>query len=357
MAFLRGLALAAFCAAFALGEDPVAALRDRIDHRQAQLAFDPVYGYLPALLESLHVPVESQIAVFSKTSIQSLRIEPSNPRVLYFNDSVAVGWVRGGFIELAAQDPAEGMRFYTLQQRPPEGAIVERLTNRTDCLNCHKSAATLVRSVQSAPDGISSDAIDTDGRTPFEQLWGGWFVTGNTGSAHHRGNIVFANSESRELTPVFDPRGSLTASSDVVALLVFEHQMRMMNLLAHPDNIGELVDYLLFLDQPPLPDRVEGTSGFAGKFAAEGPFDKKGRSLRQFDLKSRLMRYPCSYMIYTAAFDAIPAGTKDAIYRRMWEVLSAPQPRLSAADRRAIVEILRDTKPGLPDYFRPAAIK
>ncbi len=296
MAFVRIVALTALTvlgAALAFGEDPVAALGDR------RLVFDPVYGYLPALLEALHVPVESQLAVFSKTSIQSLRIEPANPRVLYFNDSVAVGWVRGGFIEVAAQDPAEGMHFYVLQQRPDE-----HLTRREDCLNCHKSAATLVRSVTSAPYGVPSDPIDTDSRTPFAQLWGGWYVTGNTGSAQHRGNAVFANSERHELTP--------TASSDVAALLIFNHQMHMMNLLAHPDNIGELVNYLLFADEPPLPNPVEGTSGFSQKFTALGPRDSKGRSLRDLDLKTRLMRYPCSYMIYSPAFDGLPAGTKDA---------------------------------------------
>src|SRR5579863_4411443 len=126
--------------ALARGEDPVAALAHRIEQGSAQLPFDSAYGYLPALLDALHVPVESQMAVFSKTSIQLLRIEPSNPRVLYFNDSVAVGWVRGGFIELAALDPGRGIQFYTLQQRPDE-----RLIRREDCLRCHKSAATLIR--------------------------------------------------------------------------------------------------------------------------------------------------------------------------------------------------------------------
>ncbi|MGA2717202.1 MAG: hypothetical protein ABSG41_29330, partial [Bryobacteraceae bacterium] len=137
MQFFRSLALAALTVALVYGEDPVAALSLRIEQGTAQLSFDRTYGYLPALLEALHVPVESQMAVFSKTSIQSLRIEPSNPRVLYFNDSVAVGWVRGGFIELAAQGPTKGIQFYVLQQRPDE-----RLTHREDCLNCHKSGTT-----------------------------------------------------------------------------------------------------------------------------------------------------------------------------------------------------------------------
>jgi len=307
-------------ASLAWAEDPVAALKS------IQLPFDPTTGYLPALLKALHVPIESQIAVFSKTSIQSLRIEPSNPRVLYFNDSVIVGSVRGGFIELAAQDPTRGIEFYTLQQRPDA-----RLLHREDCLNCHKSGATLIRSVIPTPDGIPSRESD--------KLWGGWFVTGAVLPSVHFGNTVLAHSEKHELTP--------SVNSDVVALLVFAHQMRMMNLLAHPDNINELVDHLLFLDEVPLPARMQGSSGFTEKFETAGLRDHLGRSLREFNLETRLMRYPCSYMIYTDAFNSLPSRTKDAIYRRMYEQLS----KLSPADRKAVVEILRDTKPDLPAYF------
>jgi hypothetical protein len=339
-------------AAFACGEDPVAALSHRIEQGAAQLPYDSVYGYLPALLEALGIPVESQVAVFSKTSIQLLRIQPSNARVLYFNDSVAVGWVPGGFIELAAQDPGAGIRFYTLQQKPDE-----RLERRDVCLNCHKSATTLVRSVTSAPSGNPSGEFDVDSRTPFNKLWGGWFVTGGEVPAAHRGNAVFEKSERREITPALDPKLSLTPASDVVALMVFAHQMRMMNLLAHPDDVNEFVDYLLFVDEPPLPGPIRGSSGFAEKFSAAGPRDHMGRSLREFDLRQRLMRYPCSYMIYTEAFDALPKPAKEAVYRRMWQILSgevtaARYERLALADREAVVEILRDTKKDLPDYFR-----
>jgi hypothetical protein len=307
--------------ALARAGDPVAALQS------VQLPFDSTYGYLPALLKALHVPVESQMAVFSKTSIQSLRIEPANPRMLYFNDSVAVGWVRGGFIELAAQDPERGIQFYTLQQRSNE-----RVVHREDCLNCHKSGTTLMRSVVPAPDGIPS--------AESEKLWGGWFVTGAALPSVHIGNTVFTHSEKHELKPPMN--------SDVVALMVFAHQMCMMNLLAHPDNVDELVDHLLFLDEAPLPSRIQGDSGFAEIFETAGPRDRQGRSLRQFDLARRLMRYPCSYMIYTDAFNSLPPKTKDAIYRHMWNVLAADKTR---TDRKAVIEILRDTKPDLPAYF------
>jgi hypothetical protein len=294
------------------------------------------------------------MAVFSKTSIQSLHIEPANPRVLFFNDSVSVGWVRGVFIELAAQDPGNGIGFYILQQRPNERPI-----RREDCVRCHQSGTTQVRSVVSTPYGVASDGVDVDSRTPFDKLWGGWFVTGKAVPAGHMGNTVFANSQRRELIPNLDPKFSLAPSSDVVALMVFAHQMHMMNLLAHPDNINELVDYLLFVDEAALPGPVRGSSGFAEKFSAAGPRDRLGRSVREFDLDRRLMRYPCSYMIYSDAFDALPAATKDAVYRRMWIILSGKLDneaggrygKLSNADREAIVGILRDTKPDLPAWF------
>ena len=119
----------------------------------------------------------------------------------------------------------------------------------------------------------------------------------------------------------------------------------------------EVVDYMLFVDEAPFTDTIRGSTGFAARFAAEGPRDRRGRSLRQLDLERRLLKYPCSYMIYSPQFDALPASARDAIYRRLWQVLSGqerekPYTRLASTDRRAIVEILRDTKPELPDYFR-----
>jgi hypothetical protein len=178
-----------------------------------------------------------------------------------------------------------------------------------------------------------------------------------------------------------DLKGYPAPYSDVVALMVFEHQTHMTNLLTYIDwesRVAEferhptagsssgtrireiardLVDYLLFVDEAPLAGKIEGTSGFTEMFSGEGPRDSRGRSLRQLDLERRLMRYPCSYMIYSPLFDGLPAAAKDAIYSRMWEILSGQdkQPaynRLSQADRRAIVEILRDTKKDLPIYFK-----
>ena len=179
--------------------------------------------------------------------------------------------------------------------------------------------------------------------------------------------------------PQLNSGAYLSPYSDIVALMVFDHQMHMTNLLirvgwefrvaaddqsntketAKLDQMtNELVDYLLFVEEAPLPAPVLGTSGFAEKFAALGPRDLRGRSLRQLDLQSRLLRYPCSYMIYADAFDGLPGAAKESIYRRMWQILSGAErdaryARLPLADRRAIVEILRDTKKDLPGTFRP----
>jgi hypothetical protein len=375
--------------------DPVTALSRKIEQGQVRLAFDPVTGYLPAVLKALDIPVESQMAVFSKTSIQAMRIEPSNPRVLFFNDAVIVGWVRGGYLELASHDPRRGMVFYRLDQRLSEyrkrmaAATPESpFTRRQDCLRCHMTAATfgvpgvLLRSVFPSRSGvplINAPQYDTDGRMTFDKLWGGWYVTGSSGPALHMGNLIAVDEAHPELMleggPVHldslegkcGPQTRLTPYSDIAALLVFEHQVRIMNLLTRAGwesrialagnhsltlparaALNELADDMLFIGEAPLQGEIEGTSGFAEAFASRGPRDREGRSLRDLSLRGRLLRYPCSYMVYSKAFEALPAQARAAVYRRMWKALSSKP----AADRDAIVEILRETKSGLPDYFR-----
>jgi hypothetical protein len=239
--------------------------------------------------------------------------------------------------------------------------------------------------------GRPTRALMMDHRTPVPARYGGWFVTGTTGPTH-QGNVAAALGsvpprEVRSVEGLFDPAGFRTMSSDIVPLLVLSHQVHMTNLLTrvgwearaadptlHPpftaapgeeERIAqmmsaiaiEVVDYLLFIDEAPLPGGVRGASGFAERFSALGPRDKAGRSLHELDLTGRLMKYPCSYLIYSPAFDALPRAAKDPIYRRMWTILSGQEqdPRYRAAlplpTRRAIVEILRDTKPELPEYF------
>ena len=386
--------------------DPVSQLNLKIQQGAVHFKFDNSQGYLRSVLEALSVPIESQMVVFSKTSVQMARISPSNPRSLFFNDSVAVGWVRGGpIVELASEDPKQGVIFYTLDEKPMERPQFKR---NNGCLSCHESYSSLgvpgmlVRSVFPGPSGERLRELGdytTDDRSPFAERWGGWYVTGLIGSILHMGNSVFTDAGKSQslltgqplrlesLKAEFDTDAYLSPYSDIVALMVFEHQMHMINLFTRVgwevrfslyqdaknqspsrskdatarlirETSRELVDYMLFVDEAPLASKIQGTSGFAEKFSMEGPNDRRGRSLRQFDLEHRLMRYPCSYMIYSEAFDGLPDETKEAIYERMWQILSGQEQRekyakLALADRIAIVEILRETKKGLPDYFRP----
>jgi hypothetical protein len=377
--------------------DRIAGLSARVQSGELNLTFESGRGYLRSLLAALNVPIESQLAVYSKTSLQASRISPQNPRAIYFNDSVVVAWPRGGFIEIAAQDPSQGVIFYLLEQREVAKPTFVR---SVECLRCHNSYDTLnvpgmlVRSIATTSDGTGVRRLanyTTNDLSPFGERWAGWYVTGDTGAMAHLGNTIVSDvniddlvpSRARhylmDLTAQFDTSLYLSPYSDVVALMVFDHQMYMTNLLtrvgwevrvataaARPDlaeiirtTAEELVDDMLFVDEVPLPSPIRGTSGFAERFTAGGPVDGKGRSLRDLDLQTRLMRYPCSFMIYSDAFDRLPAGEKAAVYSRMWEILSGQEhrarySRLSTAERQAIVEILRETKVDLPASLRPA---
>jgi hypothetical protein len=354
----------------------VSRLSDRLADGQVVLQFDQGSGYLRSLLKELAVPIESQITVFSAASLQGRLIRPSNPRAIFFNDSVTVGWVRGGFIEIAAHDAERGAVFYRLMQTPG----LPTLFRENSCLGCHYSATTvgvpgfIARSIPTAVDGSIMPWLgnyQVDHRTPINERWGGWYVTGRIGS-RHLGNAPIPDRRQQELPPAagaplesltgrFDTELFLSPHSDVVALLVFDHQQHMMNLLSRinaearvrpnaplADAVAEVVDYMLFVDEAPMA-AASGASGFSKVFSGRGPHDSKGRSLRDLDLTRRLMRYPCSYMIYSEAFDGLPAAAKTAIYRRLKDVLegrvqSPRYARLTASDRQAVLDILRETK-------------
>ncbi len=374
--------------------DPVSALNGKLESGAASLKYEESTGYLRSVLGALGVPIESQMLVFSQTSLQASQIRMQNPRAVYFTDSVAVGYVRGGAIlEVAAQDPRQGVLFYEVSQSP---TTPPRFKRNNECLACHLSWETLgvpglmVQSVYPLKDEYSYvNGFTTVHGSPLEQRWGGWWVTGDAGGAKHIGNVsVMYNDKGSKLANptrplpslegLFELKGYLAPYSDVVALLVMAHQTNMTNLITRAgwearvaavtasqdaaarvkEAAGDLVDYMLFVDEAPLTGPVKGGSGFAESFVARGPKDKQGRSLRDFDLRRRLFKYPCSYMIYTPAFDNLPAAAKNAVYARLWEVLSGrdTQPRyrgLTLQDRQAIVSILRETKRDLPDYFAP----
>jgi hypothetical protein len=389
--------------------DPVTLLQQRIKRGEAKLDYDPDYGYLPSVLRNLQAPVSSQVLVFSKTSFQAARISPRMPRALYFNDQVSVGWVKGGdVVEIASVDPRQGVIFYTLDQ---EKSASPRIARRDECLQCHASGSTLgvpgmvVRSVYPDASGMPLFHVGTfitDHRSPLKQRWGGYYVTGTHGTQSHMGNMIYEDAETprpdtargtnlTDLKGRFDTGRYLSPDSDIVALMTLEHQSRMQNLITRVgyetrmalesqtamnqalkrpvDEVSDstvrringaaeaLLTYLLFTDEAPLEGRIKGTSRFAAEFAAQGPKDRQGRSLRQFELTRRMFQYPCSYLIYSEAFDSLPAPARTRIYRRLWEVLTGNDrspafARLSGVDRRAILEILLDTKKGLPDYWR-----
>lgn len=354
-------------------------------------------GDLPALLQALGVNPDSQALVFSKTSFQAARIEPRNPRAIYFNDDVSVGFVRGSdLLEVAALDPKQGVIFYSFDgsSDPP------RFDRRDACLQCHHSSGTLgipgLLIASSYTDASGMPAFRgaqriTDDRTPFEDRWGGWYVTGTHGDMRHIGNAVGHDPAHPELLDLrgsqnltslakkFDPQGYLSGVSDIVALMTLEHQTRMTNLIIRTGwearivtsgqsdpalkaqldtDIESMVTYMLFADEARLQDPVAGVSTFTKTFPERGPRDRQGRSLRDFDLHKRLFRYPLSYMIYSEAFDNLPDSVRDRVYRRIYDVLtnrdqSDKFKRLSADDRLAVLEILRATKSGLPEYFKP----
>jgi hypothetical protein len=380
--------------------DALTRLDRQLERGEATLEYRDGVGYLPSLLEHLRINVDSQTLVFSKTSFQQAIINPKNPRALYFNDDVSVGNVPGGDVyELLALEPTRGMVFYTLDIKQTDRPRLRR--RGVECLFCHamgnKGAPSLVvASIFPDKDGIpayTSTFINTiDHRTPFDQRWGGWYVTGTHGSQRHMGNAIAADplrpldlelSHSQNLTTLadkLDVSKYLTGTSDLVALMTLEHQVGMANRLnalsfeygrakrdgvsdadwiALDRDIDDLVGYMLFVDEAALTEPVTGVSAFTLTFPQRGPRDKAGRSLRDFDLEKRLFRYPMSYMVYSDLFDGLPAPIRERVYRRLYEVLTgketgAKYAALSVADRWAILEILLDTKPGLPDYWRDA---
>lgn len=365
--------------------DPVGRLQQEVDRGARTLSFDPDFGYLRSVMNALQLNFDSQLLVYSKTSVQSVRVTPRNPRALYFNDAVTVGYIRGAdYLEFAAQDPQQGTIFYTLDQKPGDKPLIQR---RDFCLSCHVSRATLeipgmlVRSIVTSPTGNTLPQLGNavvDHRTAIEERWGGYYVTGTHGSMRHLGNALIerehpdvpaaAGQNVTSLRERFEVDAYPSPQADIAALLVFDHQMRMMNLLTRAgweirvaearkqDVAGKarvladaIADYMLFVDEAPLTSQVVGTTAFATRFASQGPHDSHGRSLRDLALDGRLMRYPCSFMIYSDAFAALPSVVRGAVFARLADVLTdkvhdARFAHLTAADRRAVLEILRQTK-------------
>lgn len=385
--------------------DVVAQLNGRLERGELTLTFEPGgRGYLKAVLAALGVDASSQTLVYSGTSLQASHISEKNPRAIYFNDNVSVAWIRGApLIELAAQDPKLGTVFYQLSQTESASPRASRMET---CLSCHLSwdtrAVPGVFVLTTFPRRTTNDYANggiSDHREPVDRRYGGWYVTGAKVPPRHMGNqpLIGPHALPPEKTAppaplatlagtnlVRDIGDYLTPTSDIAALVVLEHQLHAMNLMTRAswehrlaagagadapvgpgqepslmprvrEAVEELADYLLFVDEVPL-GTVKGNSGFAEWFAAQGPKDPQGRSLRELKLDGRVMRYPLSYTIYSLAFDGMPPAVRQATYRRLWQLLSSPRPEpkykhLTPADRRAALEILRATKSDLPSVF------
>jgi hypothetical protein len=370
--------------------DPVARLAAAIAQGATALTYEERGWYLGALLRALDISPESQLLVHSKTGLQRAHTSPTNPRALYFNDSVVVGFIPGArHLEIVAHDREQGVVFYTIDQMV---TTTPAITRRTNCLTCHVSGSTLdvpgviTRSNFTNANGELIPQLGfhiVDHRTPLPQRWGGWFVTGRYDLAPY-GGVTHLGNVSTAMHPVNDAvagtsneilhrwmeidataLGYASHESDIAALMVFDHQMRAFNLLtrigwearvaAHDGMTdasraeiaklsNELASYLLFVDEVPPPARLTPRAGFAAQFTAKGPKDSRGRSLRELELNTRLLQYGCSYMIYSPAFDALPAAIRQAVYRRMIELLNVP----GRAMAREVIEILQETKADWP---------
>ncbi len=389
--------------------DAVTRLQQKVHAGEVELQFDAESGYLASLLDQLEIPVSSQMLVFSKTSFQTGLISSRTPRAIYFNDKVYVAWVQDSpVLEISALDPDLGPVFYTLDQIPSPLPSFKRETFL--CLRCHDSYSLtgggvpryIMGSGFASPSGqlVSHEGwhLTTD-QTPLNRRWGGWYVTGTHGEQVHMGNLIPGDAVEAaqmdlvmggnltDLEALIDTTPYLGRTSDIVALMVIEHQVHIQNLITRVnyeirtvlqreilrnresgreldfrspatleriESVAEpLVRAMLFVDEAPLAGPIVGPSGFAGEFVRPGPWDGQGRSLRQLDLTARLFRYPLSYLVYSEAFDALPDLAREYIYRRLSEVLGGQDEseafaHLSVGDRLAIRKILEETRADFP---------
>ena len=380
--------------------NPVEDLQQRIDAGTVQLRYDPNgNGYLRSVLEAFQIPDDSQVLVYSASSMQFDKIQQRTPRAIYHQDDVSVGFVQDGrHIEIIASDRDRGVAFYTLGTEQVENPRFVRRTG--ECLSCHSSASRwapgmIVATFDTGPKGqmLFVDPThlftQTDQRTPFDARYGGWYVTGTTGDMRHRGNVTFeipfqvpaGGLNVTSLSEWIDTTRYLQPGSDVVSLLTLEHQSGFVNLItainAQSKNLGgevsrgvrvtqkdldtsieDLVAYMTFATEVPLPSPAQGTSSFQETFSGIGARDPEGRSLREFDLQTRVFRYPLSYMVYSQAFDQLDPQARERVLQRLYAVLrgdvtDGPYAVLPGRGGAAAINILIATKPGLPDYWQP----
>lgn len=365
--------------------DPVARLWRQVAAGQVTLDVSSETAFLKSVLRELDVPVASQVLVFSKTSLQRDLISPQQPRAIYYNDECYVGWVKGGALELIGVHPVEGPKYYLLQRSVAgleKGPVFQV---GKDCFSCHGGAALQVQSVKVDAEGqplTGSVNFSITENNPLSERWGGWYVTGSSGKETHLGNLVGGRhpspATSTETLSSLLPRATyLTDTSDIVALMVLEHQYSTQNALTEtaraartileritpgaesplPESTGRrllqkhadrLVAKLLFTEEHELTGGgVQGSPAFQAAFLQSRRVASDGSSLRDFDLRTRLFKHRCSYMIYSTSFEALPGEFKKVLLQRLAVRLNdstdADSDWLTNADRAQLRLILRET--------------
>ena len=349
-------------------------------------------AFLLSLLKVLEIPASSQMLVFSTTSLQLSLISPANPRALYFNEDVYLGYVPGGRIEIVALDPELGGIFYIFDI--PRGESPLRFERSERCMNCHADDNTghvpglVIKSVVPGPAGGSLTAYRlgmTGHGVPFEQRFGGWHLTGTHGITNHWGNLT-GRLSAGSLTRIPNPPGERfsyakypVSTSDVLPQLLHEHQAGFVNRVveasyrartalhasggkltaeqgAELDTQAEIITrYLLFADEAPLPDGgVEGDAAYKTDFLRIRRETAGGISLKDFDLRTRLFKHRCSYMIYSPVLAGLPKEMKQRVYQRLGKALNPDKldkefAYLPLTEKKAIQDILKATLKDLPE--------
>lgn len=374
--------------------DAVSKLFAEIATGRVQLEHRGERGYLESLLTLLNIDDSSQLLVFSKTARKSRFVTPETPRALYFNDEIYVGYIPDtNTLEIAAMDPTLGPVFFDITQNIERPLELNRETSR--CLRCHDSMSNTgggtprfmmtSRLVNSNGDIASHEvSVIMQDSTPLNQRWGGWYVTGLHGEQETMGNLMFegraisiseidllANGNKRELSSMLNTAPYLSEHSDIVALLVMQHQTQVQNTMTKAawdyrqlmDEEGSVVieklaelanpvlEALLMKNEALLGDQIQGLSGFAEYFQNLGPFDSSRRSLRDLDLTERVFKYPLSYLIYSDSFTALPEPLHSYLVDTVYQILSADEDHadfahLDAETRTAILQIVNSTAPG-----------
>jgi hypothetical protein len=402
-------------------DNPVFRLNERIKSGEVKLDYEGEHGYLESLLKALNINPASQMLVFSKTSLQHPHINAKTPRAIYFNDDTYIGWVQGThLVEVTTTDDKLGPVYYLFHNTPNVEDHMERETHA--CLNCHDTYGNMGGGV---PDLLASSSIISKGgirltekfwtkevndTVPLDDRWGGWYVTGHSGDQHHMGNILIddlshmpsldavrhENIDTLDQLNYLDTSHYLEPTSDIVALLVLEHQLTVVNELTYikfkapvvlqrmhladavnapswdalPPQaqkvlrrmLDDLVKRMLFVGATEYKDQVSGSKQYADWFEAQGPKDDQGRSLRDFDLKTKLFKHPVSFLIYSSDFNTLPAYARDYVYRQLADILEGHNHDQTYAfipdqERKTAIQILVDTKPDFVPYLDTRAAR